>query len=127
MHDEPAEAEPDPILLDDAPVDPAGPAAGIEHDIAWPENLEGIPILQFAGRAGGDHGFHPRLGVKCPCCNTQRTRSIELLKAEFGRNAPLAFLGAWLDGRFDKTPAEHKAWKPSIAQIRAYHSSKLSG
>ena len=62
----------------------------------WPARLEGMPLRKSSGRRGGDHAFFGRLCLPCPCPEhegCQVTRSTQMLVAELGREAPLAFLG----------------------------------
>ena len=65
----------------------------------FPISIEG-PVRKIAGRTSvdGGHNYSGRLSIKRPCPEhhgCQKTRSVQLNRAEFGRLAPLVFLGAW--------------------------------
>jgi hypothetical protein len=136
---EPSPLPGEPIELPAAPVElAADPAedpdvAPVAHESvllrdgldAWPDWLEGVKVLKISGRQG-DHSYNTRLAVQCPCCLTKRSRSTELQRAELGDKAVLAFLGCWLKARHTNTPAEHKAFRPQIAQLREYRDQYLS-
>ena len=66
---------------------------------------------------------HARLRVVCdnpshPGCG--RSRSIMLNVANFGARAAEGFLGAWLQASFNMTPEEHRAFTPTLAQMKNY-------
>ena len=113
-------------IIDDVVVD-AGGAGGVMVPIPegeWPDRLEGLPLRKIAGRVG-DHAYFGRLGLGCPCedhLGCKRTRSTQMLVAELGREAPLAFLGCWAEN-FDQP--NHKQWTPTLAQMRDYKARRL--
>ena len=113
-------------IIDDVVVD-AGDAGGVMVPIPegeWPDRLEGLPLRKIAGRVG-DHAYFGRLGLGCPCedhLGCKRTRSTQMLVAELGREAPLAFLGCWAEN-FDQP--NHKQWTPTLAQMRDYKARRL--
>ena len=131
---EPVASDSDPIVAEpelpdpgaDAAVDPVAVAEPVPHGIVWPATLEDIVLQQRPGRLGGSSNCHPRLAVSCNCgCGATRSRSIELCTAELGDKAPLCFLGAWLEAKARLTPAAHKAFKPSLADMGDYKHRKL--
>ena len=91
----------------------------------WPARLEGMPLRKISGRRGGDHAFFGRLGLACPCPeheSCQVTRSTQMLVAELGREAPLAFLGCWAE---NWNQVNHKQWKPNLSEMRSYKARRL--
>ena len=90
----------------------------------WPATLEGMPLRKISGRRGA-HAYFGRLGIACPCPKHDGclvTRSTQLLLAELGREAPLAFLGCWAENFHQP---DHKRWKPTLAEMREYKSRRL--
>ena len=49
-----------------------------------------------------------------------------MLTAELGRQAPLCYLGAWLEqfGRLD--PLVHRDWIPSLDDMKSYKARTLA-
>ena len=113
----------DSVAADLPPAPGAVVPVPLEGD--WPSTLEGIELKRFKGRRGGQHGFAARLGAECPCCRL-RSRSVMMLTAELGRQAPLCYLGAWLEqfGRLD--PLVHRDWIPSLDDMKSYKARKLA-
>ena len=76
-----------------------------------------------------DHGYnyHGRLFVQCSNPEHQavgcgKSRSTKLLAETFGRQAPLLFLGAWLQGSWMPVE-EHRGYSPSVPAMQAYGDS----
>lgn len=124
-------AAPLPPEPDVAPDDEEGEAHGaaghalVRDDVEWPHILEGCKLYTVAGRTG-DRSYHPRLGTKCTCCGTTKTRSTQLKVEELGPKAALAFLGSWLQKAGTMPPAQHKLHAPSMADMREYKARHLA-
>ena len=104
-------------------------AAGHEsdHEDAWPELLEGADLKFKKGKHDSGWNYHGRLAAQCP--NTShsgcgKSRSTALQTDVFGRKAVLYFLGAWLDAAARMSEREHRAYMPSVADMRAYRDSR---
>lgn len=84
------------------------------------------PCLDVArlvrGRHDRDWSYHNRVAVACTNLehrNCSRSRSCALEVERLGREAPLCFLGAWLQAA--GMPEErHRAYRPSMDAMRAY-------
>jgi hypothetical protein len=86
------------------------------------DTICGMPVTVKRGRFGGGYAYHHRWVIQCPnpehdgCA---RSRSTQLLQERFGPRAPEFYLGAWAS-RSDRPAAEHKAYRPSVADMQAY-------
>lgn len=87
-----------------------------------PRAVLGQPLRPVRGRCDMNWSYNDRVMVRCNNPAHEgclKTRSVELCSTQFGRMAPVFFLGAWLK-RSDMSLAEHKKYKPSIAEMRAF-------
>lgn len=87
-----------------------------------PDMVLGQRLRKVKGRLDGHWSYFERLSVACnnPAHEgCAKSRSCELGAAEFGRLAPVFFLGAWLR-RSDMSVAAHKSYKPGKADMRAF-------
>ena len=107
------------------PVDDVHPVVVDEVDAdeaAWPEILEGVRLLKRKGKHDSGWSYFDRLAVSCPNpdhVRCSRSRSVALQMDVLGRNAPLCFLGVWLQVAW-LTEAEHRACMPDIGSMRLY-------
>jgi len=92
-------------------------------DAKWPTHLCGQALSIVRGRSDETWHYHGRLSVRCSNAahvGCTKSRSIELCTAELGPQAPLLFLGAWLAKSHDMPVAAHKAFKPTMADMKAF-------
>ena len=101
------------------------PAGAFERVV---DMLEGQPVSEEVHGTPDATGYYKRVSVSCPfhsergmpLCRIRRSVGAKQI-ATLGVHEPLAFIGAWLAdaGRF-ATRSDHMAFKPSVAQTRAY-------
>ena len=87
----------------------------------FPKQLQGRPLRRERHKEKGDEGVRvscPTHGARC-----RKFRSLAANVNKFGLDGPLYFLGAWQNGGRHMPMQEHRKWKPSVANIRAYITS----
>jgi hypothetical protein len=92
----------------------------------WPETLEGVRLRFKKGKHNNGWNYHGRLLVECPNADhvgCGKSRSTALQTEVFGRRAPLLFLGAWLEASRRMTEEQHRAFHPSVEEMRACRDS----
>lgn len=108
--------------------EPAPPSATTGGSVAGGESVVGGDLPRFVlgqalrpvrGRCDITWNYNDRIMVRCNnpahegCLNTG---SAEMGSEQFGRMAPVYYLGAWLK-RSDMSLVTHKTYKPSIAEM----------
>ena len=91
--------------------------------------VEGVKVkVNRHGNIGqGQPGFYERVLATCPKCKVLRQRSFSAnLENGLGELEPYAYVGAWLRRCSDfASPDEHKAYKPSPAEVQEYAETVL--
>ena len=93
------------------------------HDGNSDDTIVVVPFLIEARRVTKEarRTCHWGLRLTCPAhssCDWYRVGNMWL--PEFGANGPAYYLGCWLSEAWSKSYAEHRAWKPTPAEVRAY-------
>ena len=116
------------LMIYHPPPPPPGPPAGavaMAVGDGVPDAILGQRVQRILGRAGGGYHYHARIGVRCNNAahgDCGRTRSTALLQDVFGPRAAEYYLATWLSqsDRPADGPNGHRAYKPTVANIRAY-------
>lgn len=96
--------------------------AGAEVAETWPTEILGQRVQHVKGRDDTRWHYHNRLRV---CCDNPghhgcaKSRSTVLGVPEFGPQAPIIYLGAWL-ARSDMPRAQHRKYRPDAEAMRAF-------
>lgn len=104
---------------------PAAVAGGEEENDGFPLTIGGQTLQRVKGRHDHKWSYCDRLALSCnnlehPRCT--RGRSIALGTTEFGRLAPIYYLGAWL--RMSHLSADaHKRYRPDAEAMREFAAS----
>ena len=103
----------------------ASVAGDVAHDdAAIPTVFLGAKVLTEA------HKHRPEsLGLRVKCTNSahlgcNKFRQQDLWVGTFGPQAAALFIETWLSRALVMSAAEHKKWRPSISDVRAYIASK---
>ena len=98
----------------------SGSDSSNSDDDDYPRRVEGAKIRRETHKSKKSKGLRvscTRHGASC-----RRFRALDKWVETFGPQAPVLYLGAWLaklsDG--DVSEKEHKAYNPSVTQVRAY-------
>ena len=112
--DEELVEDPPPPIGDEDPPEVHGD--GGDGGFEVPDFVLGQPIsLEVHWRGGRG------LRVQCHCHHgCSKYRSLALDAAALGPAAARQYLSTWLAAATTMGPAEHRAWKPTVAQIRAH-------
>ena len=89
--------------------------------MARSEILEGARLLQRKGKHDSRWTEFDRLAVSCPEAEhvrPSRSKSVALQMDVLGKNAPLCFLGVWLQAAL-LTEADHEAYMPDWTLINS--------
>ena len=92
---------------------------GDELDSRFPAHIFGQPIHLEKHRRRNDEGI--RISCRNPdhfACKKYRSTKKDM--SVLGPLAPVLFLKTWQSKAFDKDSAEHKKWRPKLADIRAF-------
>ena len=93
----------------------------------WPPELEGMKLRVVRAKHDNGYSYFSRLSVACPNSdhtNCSRSRSTQLHVSELGPKASLYYLGCWLQ-QWPSHEGEHKAYQPTMAEMRVYKASSL--
>ena len=86
--------------------------------------LEGVSVIFDKHGFRGQRGAYERLIAFCPKCKVQVQRSFSAKFSKvsgLGDLEPYAFIGCWLSRCSSfSSKAEHKAWKPTVEDVKAY-------
>ena len=86
-----------------------------DTNVVVPISIEGRRVTKEVRRTG-----HWGLRLTCPAHSfCDRCRAVNMWLPEFGANGPAYYLGCWLSEAWSKSHAEHSAWKPTPAEVRA--------
>jgi hypothetical protein len=92
-----------------------------DDDADFPKLLNGKRLRKEAHPKKGDEGLRTSCPVHGAKCRAFRTLTVDV--GFFGVQAPMFYLGAWQLGAHSRTFAEHRKWRPSRADVRAYIAS----
>ena len=88
-----------------------------------PREIMGQMVKRVAGRRAGGWSYHDRIAVTCSNiehvqCNKSRSLALDVDLS--GASAAHSFLAVWLGKAGVLSQAEHKAYTPSRAEMRAF-------
>ena len=88
-----------------------------------PREIMGQMVKRVAGRRAGGWSYHDRIAVTCiniehVQCNKSRSLALDI--DLFGPSAAHTYLAVWLGKSDVLSQAEHKAYTPSRAEMRAF-------
>ena len=97
---------------------------GPEVDAPWPTHLAGVLVRIV--REDLEHVYAERLRVPCPNPEHGRrchvSRSVRLDVPALGPRGVLQWLQCWLAEAFVVTEAQHRKFKPTVADVRAWRA-----
>jgi hypothetical protein len=102
----------------------SGVAASSSSSSRYPSHIFGCSISFVKSVHRGQWSYEDRLAVTCPRhagCTKSRSTALDVDK--FGVRAPSIFLGAWIRAATEMNVKDHKGFRPSIAQMRAFQES----
>ena len=104
-----------------------GAGQQLNRDNNGPRILEGVKVKVNKHGVLGQPGSYERVVGKCPKCKVERQRSFSVnLENGLGELEPYAYVGVWLRRRRGfASPDEHKAYKPSPAEVEEYAETVL--
>ena len=88
----------------------------------FPEDILGAPLIRVDGRNDETWRYHKRFKVFClnpDHVGCSKSRSVMLDAEEFGAKAPNIYITCWL-ARMGMVHAQHRGYKPSRAEMKAY-------
>lgn len=106
-----------------APAAQAGPVVHLAAAGGIPEVILGAKVTCIPGRRTATQTYSDRLTVRCtnPAHGQcSKSRSLALMRNQFGQRCAEAFLGAWLARAEDMPAAQHMSHAPNVAAMRAY-------
>lgn len=120
-----SEASEDEVAGDGADLG-AGPDDGDAEPLGLdgepiPEEIEGCRVRFIPGRDDERWRYHDRIEAFC-CVHSgcQKSRSLHLMVDRLGPTAAYIFIGAWAAKAEDMPAERHKAYRPTLADMREY-------
>ena len=104
---------------------PTAVASGMNDDAPWPSRLAGVLVRVVP--EDFVHGYAERLSVRCPNPDHRKchvSRSVKMDVAAFGPTGVLDWLQCWLADAFLVTEEQHRQFKPTVADVRAWRATR---